>query len=362
MPVDNKNIIILIPAYHPDRNINEICRKLTEKNYREIVVVSDGNEEKGYKEILDETEAMGVTVLRHSVNQGKGRALKTGINYINLKYVEELDLLGVLTIDADGQHTMASIQKCEDELKQCLNSNKWVFGSRNFSECVDENGNVGKVPFRSRFGNEVTKFVLRWACGIRLADTQTGLRGFPGKYLKELLAVEGERYEYEMNQILYAKDSGVQFAEISIETVYDRTNSSSHFNPIVDSWRIYRPVLRYTGSSILAVLVEYIIFAIAIGLGNGIMLSNYVARFFSAGVNFYTNKKFVFKSRGNLVFQLVGYIMLCVIAASISAWCISFIKENWEWNVIVAKAVIDTLLYFVNYVVQSTVIFRKRNN
>lgn len=76
MLVDNQNIIILIPAYHPDRNINEICRKLTEKNYREIVVVSDRNEEKGYKEILDETEAMGITVLRHSVNQGKGRALK----------------------------------------------------------------------------------------------------------------------------------------------------------------------------------------------------------------------------------------------------------------------------------------------
>lgn len=352
------DLVVVIPAYHPEEKIISICEQLQQFPYKEIVVVSDGNEADQYNKIFKRLVELNVTVLRHAVNQGKGRALKTAFNYLDLKYVDKN--YGVVTIDADGQHTLDSILACCKKLDECLSENVWVFGCRNFNECINENGDVGKVPFRSRFGNEITKRVLKWICGINLSDTQTGLRGFPAKYLGELLVIDGEKYEYEMNQILYSKDQEISLTEVPIQTVYEGENATSHFNPILDSWKIYKPILKYTGSSVLSLLVEYIVFGLGIAVGGTIAISNYFARFCSAGINFYTNKKLVFKNNGRYVPQLVQYVLLCLLSITISTICINFINKYWGYNVVLIKAVVDTLLYFANFVVQSRFIFKRR--
>ena len=50
---------------------------------------------------------------------------------------------------------------------------------------------VGAVPLRCRVGNGVTRGVFRMLTGVRLGDTQTGLRGFPRGMLRELVGLEG---------------------------------------------------------------------------------------------------------------------------------------------------------------------------
>ena len=98
-----------------------------------------------------------------------------------------------------------------------------VFGCRNFDE--------KQVPTRNKMGNKITAWVFKAFFGMQISDAQTGLRGFPRKYLKELIDVEGERYEYESNMLMYMSEENIPFSEISIQTVYSDDNSGSDTRP-----------------------------------------------------------------------------------------------------------------------------------
>lgn len=70
-------------------------------------------------------------------------------------------------------------------------------------------------------------------------------------FLKHCCEIRGERYEYETNMLLNAKNVGIEFIETKIDTIYEPGNPSSHFNPFVDSLSIYRIIFTYSLSSLL---------------------------------------------------------------------------------------------------------------
>ena len=125
----------------------------------------------------------GVTLLTHEENKGKGRALKTALEWLKNN---RPDIVGAVTADSDGQHAIEDITSVAEELSEHPDS--IVMGCRDFSSAV--------VPARSRFGNKATRTVLRLSTGLRLSDTQTGLRGLPSCRFEEMLEIEGERYEF----------------------------------------------------------------------------------------------------------------------------------------------------------------------
>ena len=84
------------------------------------------------------------------------------------------------------------------------------------------------VPFKSRFGNNMTSMVFKVMCGLNISDTQTGLRAIPYRYLDTFCNIEGERFEYETTMLLEFKKSDIQFMEVPIETVYIEDNASTH--------------------------------------------------------------------------------------------------------------------------------------
>ena len=184
--MNNKDIPIVIPSYEPDNNFINLCKELYENNLKNIIIIDDGSG-KEYEWIFDKIkEDYDVIVLKHAVNLGKGRALKSAFNYIlNLKCGS---IIGCVTADSDGQHTVSDIKKCIDTLRE--NNNSLVLGCRVFD---GEN-----VPFKSRFGNELTKKVFSFLCGISVSDTQTGLRGIGTSFMKKCMQIKGERFEYEM--------------------------------------------------------------------------------------------------------------------------------------------------------------------
>ena len=107
-----------------------------------------------------------------------------------------------------------------------------VLGTRNFT---------ADVPARSRFGNAATRLLFTLATGERLSDTQTGLCGYPAAMIPWLRSVRGERYEYELNLLLEAKQAGYFIHTVDIAMVYLDHNSGSHFRPLADSARICSP-------------------------------------------------------------------------------------------------------------------------
>lgn len=219
--------IVLIPAYQPDQALIDTAAGLRERGFH-VLIVDDGSGE-SYTGIFRKASAFG-TILRKKVNHGKGAALKSGFHYIQNR---RPDCKFVITADADGQHKPEDVARVSDFLHEY---GGLVIGSRQF---------LGDVPARSLFGNTITRSVFAAVSGVRVGDTQTGLRGFGVRLIPWLLTVPGERYEYEMNMLLDAARRKIPIAEVEIQTVYEAGNSSSHFDPVKDSVKIYRCIFRY---------------------------------------------------------------------------------------------------------------------
>lgn len=220
--------IVLIPAYQPDERLIATLRSLSEKGFG-LLVVDDGSGSEYDCIFID--AGRYARVVRYSKNRGKGGALKQGIRCLRKCFP---DCRRLITADADGQHAPSDIEKLADKLKE--GKSRFVIGSRAF---------VGEVPLRSRFGNSLTRHVYALVSGVRVQDTQTGLRGFDASLFDWLLSIDGERYEYEMNVLMSAARDKIAIDELPIETIYENDNSSSHFDPVKDSIKIYKEIIKF---------------------------------------------------------------------------------------------------------------------
>jgi hypothetical protein len=171
-------------------------------------------------------------ILTHSSNLGKGAALKTAFNFI-LASGSKVDY--AVTVDSDGQHQVKDILKL---IACCEHSNaQLVLGVRNL--------NFRETPLRSYLGNKISRIVFFLFTGVPLKDTQTGLRAYHHTILSEMLKIKSNRYEFEMNVILKCVHNRNHLEQVSIDTRYLDRNSSSHFNPLVDSIKIYLSLISY---------------------------------------------------------------------------------------------------------------------
>jgi len=247
-----------------------------------------------------------------------------------------------------------------------------ILGSRDFS--------LPDVPPKSRMGNRITSFVFRTGCGIRLQDTQTGLRAFPARVLPFLIGVQGERFEYETNMLLEMKRANIPFAEHPIETVYDDNNRGTHFRPFRDAVRIYGLILKYIASSLASFLLDIGLFYVVLRLLGPVMGemrilgATVIARLFSSFANFNMNKRLVFSSHGSYRRSLLRYYALCVVQMLLSAGLVQlfttlstllFAGPNAYPNntlitlITLLKVLVDTLLFFCSFHIQRAWVFRE---
>ena len=75
-------------------------------------------------------------------------------------------------------------------------------------------------------------------------------------YLKMLMNVSGERFEFEMNMLIDSKQNQIKIKEVPIQTIYLEENKSSHFNPLVDSLKIYSVFLKFILSSFASFIIN----------------------------------------------------------------------------------------------------------
>ena len=216
----------------------------------------------------------------------------------------------------------------------------------------------------------MTRNVMRLFCGLRISDTQTGLRGFSKEILIHFLDVSGERYEYETNVLLETREREIPILEVPIETVYIDDNKSSHFNPIKDSIRIYSLFLKYIAASMLSFLVDISLFALFVHLFRDltvsyVYLATVLARAISSFVNYRINLQGVFKSkntsRGQAVARILGYYGLVIVNVLISACLVDLAVKQLHFNETLTKVVVDTCLFVMNYFIQRDLLFRKKN-
>lgn len=346
----DKKVIVVIPAYEPDEKMLALVQELKQKTSFHIVIVDDGSGEK-YAALFEQAKKYA-DVLSYESNEGKGYALKYAFAYILKKYGQGVS---IVTADADGQHKRSDIQAV---VQIALDKPEYlVLGSREFT---------GNVPARSKFGNAVTCQVFYLLAGVKLKDTQTGLRAFDGKYISYMLALDGNRYEYEMNMLSkWARDKKA-FYEYVIETVYIDDNKGSHFHPIKDSFKIYKEMILFSCSSFIGFCVDYVCYTVLSLLTGGLStalsagVSNIGARVISATVNYNINRKIVFKSDEKIAKTAAQYALLAVGILVLNTVLLEIFVNTIIPNSYIAKILVEILLFFFSCFVQKKIIFKKK--
>ena len=358
---------VIIPAYKPDEKLIQLLRDLKSQCDARLLVVNDGSGE-AYDPVFRRVEELGATLLVHPVNKGKGAALKTALQSL----LEEGKKEFVCTADADGQHLPKDILRCMEEAKSHPDS--LVLGSRSFRG--------DNVPSRSRWGNAISRHTFYCLMGKKVYDTQTGLRAFSSDLIPEMLAVEGDRYEYEMQVLCNAAKRKIPIREVEIETVYLEENRSSHFNPLKDALRVYGILLRaafgrafeflsFLFSSVAAFLVDVVLYMVLLRLifggalasllpeGLQLFFSLLLSRTISSWCNYLINRGVVFCQLQKKGKTFILYLFLVVAVFFGNHFLNSYFHLTLEipelWSLILAQC----LCFPISFLVQKFFIFKK---
>jgi dolichyl-phosphate beta-D-mannosyltransferase len=352
-----EEVVIVIPALNPDEKFINFLKELRRKGIKHILCVDDGSKESSKAIFERAKDEYSCVVLHHSVNLGQGRAYKTAFNYYLLESTGEgryKDTIGIIQCDCDGQHHVEDILTCAGFLR--AQQDKFVLGVRDFSDKT--------IPFRSRFGNHSTSLVFKLFCGMGIKDTQSGLKGIPKGLLPALMETPGERFEYASSCLLEMRELGVEILQFPIKTIYINGNASSHFNPLLDSARIYTLIFKYLLSSLSAFVVDIVAFSLFLWLFRGhnvskyILLSTIFAKMISCTYTFAVNKKLVFAFRGGGGCTAVKFTVLCIVQALLSGFFTTDVVRWMHWNPVISKILVDTVLFFFSFQVQNRWVFK----
>lgn len=335
--------IALVPAYEPGEILLEVLAGLKQQGMS-VVLVDDGSGP-GFSDIFAKA-AFFAKIISYPVNKGKGTALKMGMFYIQ-KMFEENSI--IVTVDADGQH------RPEDAFRLCQkaeeNPTMLILGSRRLKE---------NVPLRSQFGNTVTRFVYRLSTGQKVYDTQTGLRAFSSELITPLLSVTGSRYEYEMNVLLEFARRKIPIQEVEIDTIYINNNATSHFDTIKDSVRIYKEILKFSASSFMSFLIDYVLYSLLLILTSDLRFANIGARIISAAANYTLNYKFVFKSQQNVWKSAMQYFLLATVILLGNTLLLEVFVNTCKINQMAAKVLTEITFFILSWLTQRCIIFKRK--
>ena len=166
---NEKDLLIIIPAYNEEDSINELFDKIEQsriKDIADVLIINDGSIDKT-NEILRENKYPHIT---HVCNLGYGGALQTGY-----KYAIRRDYSYVIQLDADGQHDLCNIMPIYERLKQKGENGRCpdiVLGSR-FVE--------GAISFPISFEKKIAigffRMLIRLFSHKKITDPTTGLQG-----------------------------------------------------------------------------------------------------------------------------------------------------------------------------------------
>jgi len=222
--IDRTNVAALIPCYFEEKRIREVAAR-ARAQLDNVLVVDDGSTDS----TETEARAVGVEVIRHTVNQGKGAAIKTGLKHL----VARTDIEYILILDGDGQHCPEEIPRFLDEAN-CSHAPMLV-GNRM--------SDTRTMPFVRKMTNRFMSWQVSRVCGRTIPDSQCGFRMIQRDLAPALAAIETTNFDFETEMLVVASRKGCEIAAVPISTIYGDEVSKIH--PVRDTIRFFRMMERF---------------------------------------------------------------------------------------------------------------------
>lgn len=213
-----KKIIAVVPTYNNPKTIKNVVSDIVTHDYK-VIVVDDGSDIS--IESLLEKDNENIIIVRHTQNQGKGRAIMSGV-----KKAKALGYTHIVTLDGDGQHLASQIDKL---VAVCNRDEAIIIGARNFD--------LDDVPNGSKFGRWFSNFWASWDTGYEITDSLSGFRIYPISIVN--LPIKTDRFDWEMEVLVRHADAGQVIKEVVCECYYPIAEERvSHFRKFEDTMAI----------------------------------------------------------------------------------------------------------------------------
>lgn len=215
---------VVIPAYNEAATVRDVAMRARQQ-CANVVVVDDGSADSTFRSVA----GLDVTVLRNEKNCGKAGSLSRGFGHALAH-----GAIGVITLDADGQHAPEEIPSF---MKQSLNDpNALLVGARRRDQ--------RRALFWRYVANWIADFWIGWAAGQPIEDSQSGFRLYPAGLLREV-TLEYDRsrsFVFESEILIEAARRGFQCRNVSVTVAPRSGPRPSHFRPVLDILKITRMV------------------------------------------------------------------------------------------------------------------------
>lgn len=166
----SKSLTVIVPSYNEAANLPLLIPNLmqaAQKQQWKVIFVNDGSKDVSQKVLEDFQEQYDHQIIHNKVNKGYGGAIKEGIRKAST------DL--VVTIDADGQHSIEDVQKLYEYLIE--NDADMVVGKRPDSSS----------GFYRRFGKNVIRTIAKILLPINIHDINSGMKIYDAQLAKRYL-------------------------------------------------------------------------------------------------------------------------------------------------------------------------------
>ncbi|GDX26759.1 glycosyl transferase [Actinomycetes bacterium] len=172
---------VIIPCYNEQGTIASLIAMVQASPWvQEIIVVDDGSQDKS-REILEAISDPQVRVIMHTVNQGKGAALRTGFSHATSDFV--------IVQDADLEYDPSEYPLVLEPLLD--NRADVVFGSRFLS------GRPHRVLyFWHSLGNRFLTLMSNMFTDLNLTDMETCYKCFRREVI-QAIDIEEDRFGFE---------------------------------------------------------------------------------------------------------------------------------------------------------------------
>jgi glycosyltransferase involved in cell wall biosynthesis len=218
-------VVAVIPAYGEAATVRGVVER-TLAQLERVIVVDDGSSD-GTAAAL---EGLPVTLIRNPRNLGKTASLWRGIA---IALAENAD--AVVTLDADGQHRPEDIARLLEEHRR--DRDALVVGARLHDRA--------QIPAQRYLANRLGNFLVAWAAGQRVEDSQSGFRLYPATLLRALPPHLGRAasFVFESETLIETGRRDVHLAWVPIPAIYEPRARRSHFRPVADFLLIGRMIL-----------------------------------------------------------------------------------------------------------------------